>query len=196
MLCCGNLPHWNPPIFDGSTHPVGLLSEESEDFTPSFLELQESLPVIRRSTWDPEIGKRETKEQTGKNIMEVLVEDNDVQYQERRRTKPEEEFKKVCRISILVTIIFKGVVLIYTLCMWPSVYVMFSCILQHQNRDKLEPIAEIGPVEIAPLEDHGKVNVEKVATSFLQEKSRLGPLMFLPGHVLHIEEEGHEAIAR
>ena len=29
---------------------------------------------------------------------------------------------------------------------------------------------------------------EKVATEFLQEKCQLGPLMFIPGKVLHIEE--------
>ena len=58
---------------------------------------------------------------------------------------------------------------------------------------------KIGPVVIAPLEDcskekRGKKVVdserkERVATEFLQEKSCLGPLMFLPGRVLHIEEE-------
>ena len=38
---------------------------------------------------------------------------------------------------------------------------------------------------------------ERVATSFLQEKSRLGPLMFIPGRVLHLEEvEQEERAAR
>lgn len=84
-----------------------------------------------------------------------------------------------------------------------------SCIhlypfLQQAKQENGEPDAEIkqiGPVLIAPLEDHSedkskrrgekKVDdgrVERVATAFLQEKSRLGPLMFIPGRVLHIEE--------
>ena len=37
--------------------------------------------------------------------------------------------------------------------------------------------------------------VKKVATEFLQEDSHLGPLMFIPGRVLHIEE-GKEASSR
>ena len=38
------------------------------------------------------------------------------------------------------------------------------------------------------LEDN-EDQVKKVATEFLQEKCHLGPLMFIPGKVLHIEEE-------
>lgn len=30
--------------------------------------------------------------------------------------------------------------------------------------------------------------VERIATEFLEEDTRLGPLMFIPGRVLHIEE--------
>ena len=69
-------------------------------------------------------------------------------------------------------------------------------------------MTQIGPVLIAPLEDcsedkkrkkEAEERAERVATSFVQEKSRLGPLMFIPGRVLHIQEgerEGSETSTR
>ena len=54
---------------------------------------------------------------------------------------------------------------------------------------------------IAPLKDcsenekrkrEDSERAERVATSFVQEKSRLGPLMFIPGRVLHIQEGERE----
>ena len=113
VLCCGNLPNWNPPIFSGSTHPVGLIDEQSGAVTPDFLELQESLPVIRRSTWDQESVERKRRERgergereegvgSGKGVgagggrEEVLVEgDEDVVYEERRRTNVDDDLEEV-----------------------------------------------------------------------------------------------------
>ena len=75
---------------------------------------------------------------------------------------------------------------------------VFPMFLQHAKRVDEEAKIKLGPVVIAPVEEHsddkrGKTRmdaerVERVATSFLQEKSRLGPLMFIPGQVLHLEE--------
>ena len=49
---------------------------------------------------------------------------------------------------------------------------------------------------LAPVEDRSKKKdderLERVATEFTEEKSRLGPLMFIPGRVLHIEEMERE----
>ena len=47
-------------------------------------------------------------------------------------------------------------------------------------------------LEVHSEEDEQRKNdadrAEKVATEFLQEDTRLGPLMFIPGRILHIEE--------
>ena len=85
------MPNWDPPVFQGSVHPIGLLDEQSEAENPQFLELQDSLPVIRRSTWEQESVKKEKREKI-KQQRELarngnkVVEDEDVEYQERRRT--------------------------------------------------------------------------------------------------------------
>lgn len=42
----------------------------------------------------------------------------------------------------------------------------------------------LGDVERMEEEDH----LANVATEFLHESSQLGPLMFIPGRILHIEE--------
>lgn len=46
-----------------------------------------------------------------------------------------------------------------------------------------------------PEEDNKRTKLhrlQRVASEFLEEKCRLGPLMFLPGRVLHLEEEEEE----
>ena len=83
---------------------MGLIDEQSGAVTPDFLELQESLPIIRRSTWDQESVKRKKKEK-GERMEEVgvrggreevLVEgDEDVVYQERRRTDVDDDLEEV-----------------------------------------------------------------------------------------------------
>ena len=68
---------------------------------------------------------------------------------------------------------------------------------KQEHKESHTPGAEakmrtIGPIVLAPVEDHSKKKdderLERVATEFTEEKSRLGPLMFIPGRVLHIEE--------
>ena len=86
---------------------MGLIDERSGAATPDFLELQEALPVIRRSTWDQVSEKRKKREAT-KRLREEAINgvaedgtgmagDEDVEYQERRRTEVEsdmEDFRK------------------------------------------------------------------------------------------------------
>ena len=83
---------------------MGLIDEQSGAVTPDFLELQESLPIIRRSTWDQESVKRKKEEgvgggrevQVGGGGEEVLVEgDDDVVYEERRRTDVDDDLEEV-----------------------------------------------------------------------------------------------------
>ena len=92
MLCCGNLPNWNPSIFGGSTHPVGLIDEQSGAATPDFLELQEALPAVRRGTWD--ICHVDTGKKRGEKGVVRVEGDEDVEYQERRRTKVEDDLEE------------------------------------------------------------------------------------------------------
>ena len=74
---------------------MGLIDERSGAATPDFFELQESLPVVRRSTWDQVSEKRKKREAVRGCREEVrdedlegeLVEDEDVEFQERRRSK-------------------------------------------------------------------------------------------------------------
>lgn len=94
MLCCGNLPNWNPSIFGGSTHPVGLIDEQSGAATPDFLELQEALPAVRRGTWDIHADTCTGKERGEKGGVRVEG-DEDVEYQERRRTKVGDDLEGV-----------------------------------------------------------------------------------------------------
>lgn len=103
MLCCGSFSNWDPPIFGGSTHPIGLINEQSDELTLDFLELQESLPVVRRSTLDPEVLKKERETKT-KMGGDVLVEDEDVQYQERRATESKEDFQEFKKKKMQVNI--------------------------------------------------------------------------------------------
>lgn len=109
MLCCGHLPTWNPPIFGGSVYPVGLIDEQSGVATPDFFELQESLPIIRASTWDQEAIKKKREEERRKKRKEgerkeregegedgvVGVQDDDVVFQERRKTSTDDDLKEV-----------------------------------------------------------------------------------------------------
>ena len=59
------------------------------------------------------------------------------------------------------------------------------------------PVLEVHIEEDEPKRENDPDRVEKVATEFLQEDTRLGPLMFIPGQILHIEEgKGSGATAR
>lgn len=101
VLCCGNLPSWNPSIFGGSTHPVGLIDEQSGAATPDFLELQEALPTVRRGTWDIcHVDRGKKREEEG--IVRVEG-DEDVEYQERRRTNVGDELEEVReRLKVII----------------------------------------------------------------------------------------------
>lgn len=77
-------------------------------------------------------------------------------------------------------------------------FVLPTCISQEHKESCTETkMRTIGPIVVAPVEDHSKKKkdnerLQRVATGFTEEKSRLGPLMFIPGRVLHIEEEERE----
>lgn len=79
---------------------MGLIDEQSGAATVNFIELQESLPVVRRSTWDPE-PEKERKQETvrksreeARNIEPIKEEDEDVEYQERRRSEVKGDSKE------------------------------------------------------------------------------------------------------
>ena len=84
---------------------MGLVDKQSGATTPDFLELQESLPIIRSSTWDQEAIKKKKREK--RRMERGLVEDEDVEYHERRRTDVDnnlDEVRKrlqVCKSKLL-----------------------------------------------------------------------------------------------
>ena len=51
-------------------------------------------------------------------------------------------------------------------------------------------LKKIDSLHSTPSEEESKTaRLQRVASVFLEEKSRLGPIMFIPGRVLHLEEE-------
>lgn len=69
---------------------MGLIDKQSGAATPDFLELQETLPVVRRSTWDIDTGKKKVEKGSGE-----VERDEDVEYQERRRTNVDDDLEGV-----------------------------------------------------------------------------------------------------
>ena len=84
-------------------YPVGLIDEQSGAATPDFFELEQSLAIVRASTWDQEAIKKERRrrlrerkrEEEEKAEAAGVVQEDDVIYEERRKTNTDDDLDEV-----------------------------------------------------------------------------------------------------
>ena len=109
-------------------YPVGLIDEQSGAATPDFFELEQSLAIVRASTWDQEAIKKERRrlrerkrEEEKKAEAAGVVQEDNVMYEERRKTNTDDDLDEV-RERLKVCCMYNTCIHVHCRCTFPTLY--------------------------------------------------------------------------